>query len=130
MVQTQVRIHKQTMALILQMLLRTTSTVIHKTETGAIRHRQLCRHSRTDEDSGIGSYYAKSITRYREQLGGFASINQLKEIDGLPEEALSFIKITPGEVKVEYRFSLPLRQLRRHPTSTSTKRKKFATIDD
>ena len=30
MVQTQVRIHKQTMALILQMLMETTSTVIHK----------------------------------------------------------------------------------------------------
>ena len=30
MVQTQVRIHKQTMELILQMLMETTSTVIHK----------------------------------------------------------------------------------------------------
>ncbi len=64
---------------------------------------------------GIGSYYAKSITRYREQLGGFASINQLKEIDGLPEEALSFIKITPGEVRKLNINSLSLNQLRRHP---------------
>ena len=64
---------------------------------------------------GIGSYYAKSIKRYREQLGGFASINQLKEIDGLPEEALSFIKITPGEVRKLNINSLSLNQLRRHP---------------
>lgn len=52
MVQAQVRIHKQTMVLILQIQMATiTSTVIHKTETGATRHRQLCRHNRTEEDS-------------------------------------------------------------------------------
>ncbi len=34
---------------------------------------------------GIGSYYARRIVRYREQLGGYTSVNQLHEID-IPEE--------------------------------------------
>lgn len=33
---------------------------------------------------GIGSYYAGKIVRYRERLGGFVSLNQLAEIEGLP----------------------------------------------
>ena len=49
------------------------------------------------------------------KIPGFASINQLKEIDGLPEKALSFIKITPGEVRKLNINSLSLNQLRRHP---------------
>lgn len=32
---------------------------------------------------GIGSYRAKQIVRYREQLGGFASVEQLREIKAL-----------------------------------------------
>ena len=37
---------------------------------------------------GIGSYYASRIVRYRERLGGFASAQQLEEIDGLPESTI------------------------------------------
>ena len=42
---------------------------------------------------GIGSYYASRIVRYRERLGGFASAQQLEEIDGLPESTIAYIKI-------------------------------------
>ena len=34
---------------------------------------------------GIGSYYAKKICKYRDQLGGYVSTNQLSEITDLPE---------------------------------------------
>lgn len=64
---------------------------------------------------GIGSYYAKTIIRYREQLGGFASISQLREIDGFPESALSYIHINPHEVRKLYINKLTLNQLRKHP---------------
>lgn len=34
---------------------------------------------------GIGSWYARKICRYRESLGGFVSLAQLSEVEGLPE---------------------------------------------
>jgi len=34
---------------------------------------------------GIGSYYARQIVRYREALGGYVSLAQLQEIEGMPE---------------------------------------------
>ncbi len=37
---------------------------------------------------GIGSVYATRIVRYRELLGGFYQIGQLREVYGLPEERL------------------------------------------
>ncbi|MDR3226344.1 MAG: helix-hairpin-helix domain-containing protein [Prevotellaceae bacterium] len=35
---------------------------------------------------GIGSYYARLIADYRSKLGGFANINQLKEVRGIDDE--------------------------------------------
>ncbi len=43
--------------------------------------------------SGIGTYYAKEIVRYRKQLGGFANVEQLREIKHMQPE--NFDKITP-----------------------------------
>ena len=49
---------------------------------------------------GIGSYYASKIVRYRERLGGFVSVQQLLEIDGLPPKIETWFEI--GEpVKTE-----------------------------
>ncbi len=64
---------------------------------------------------GIGSYYAKSIVRYRDLLGGFVSLPQLKEIEGFPESAISFIHIDSHEVKKLNINQLSINQLRRHP---------------
>lgn len=64
---------------------------------------------------GIGSYYAKSIVRYREQLGGFASSSQLLEIEGFPESALAYSQINPTEIKKLNINNLTLNQLRKHP---------------
>jgi competence ComEA-like helix-hairpin-helix protein len=36
---------------------------------------------------GIGSYRAKQIVRYREQLGGFVSVEQLLEVKGMEDLA-------------------------------------------
>lgn len=33
---------------------------------------------------GIGSYYARKIVTYRERMGGFVSVSQIDEIEGLP----------------------------------------------
>lgn len=64
---------------------------------------------------GIGSYYAKAITRYRDQLGGFVSTRQLQEIEGFPENALAYIHIDKETVKKLSINKLTLNQLRRHP---------------
>ncbi len=33
---------------------------------------------------GVGSYYARKIVKYRERLGGFVSLSQVDEVEGLP----------------------------------------------
>lgn len=42
---------------------------------------------------GIGSYYASKICKYRERLGGFVSISQIKEIEGLPNNIETWFSI-------------------------------------
>lgn len=64
---------------------------------------------------GIGSYYAKAIVRYRDKLGGFASLSQLQEIEGLPKEALPFLIVNANGVKKLNINKLSLNQLRQHP---------------
>lgn len=64
---------------------------------------------------GIGSYFAKQIVRYRNLLGGFITKEQLCEIEGFPEEALSYIDIDKENIKKIQVNRLSLSQLRRHP---------------
>jgi DNA uptake protein ComE-like DNA-binding protein len=47
---------------------------------------------------GIGSVLSKRIVKYRDLLGGFYSIAQLKEVYGLSEETISLIE---GKVRVD-----------------------------
>lgn len=51
---------------------------------------------------GIGSYYASKICKYRERLGGFVSISQIKEIEGLPNdiEIWFSIDVSPNVRKI------------------------------
>ncbi|PBQ32444.1 hypothetical protein CNR22_11910 [Sphingobacteriaceae bacterium] len=44
--------------------------------------------------NGIGSVYAKRILKYRTMLGGYVSVEQLKEVYGLSEELYEKIKNT------------------------------------
>ena len=48
---------------------------------------------------GIGSYYARRIRQYGEQLGGYISIDQLKEIPDFPAQALAWFRISPQPVR-------------------------------
>jgi competence ComEA-like helix-hairpin-helix protein len=73
---------------------------------------------------GIGAYRAKQIVRYREQLGGFASVEQLREVkalqplllDSLSADSLlrhfvlDSVKVTPLRVN-----SARVETLQRHP---------------
>jgi DNA uptake protein ComE-like DNA-binding protein len=64
---------------------------------------------------GIGSYYASRIVRYRDRLGGFASAQQLEEIDGLPESSIAYIKIDEQQIRKMNLNKLTLNQLKKHP---------------
>lgn len=67
---------------------------------------------------GIGSYFARQIVRYRERLGGFVDVNQLKEIDDFPTDALRFFALSPTDASSIQPLNLnqlTLNQLKRHP---------------
>ena len=64
---------------------------------------------------GIGSYYARRVVYYREQLGGFCHTDQLFEIEGFPEEAADFFTCRPSGLRKINVNKLTLAQLRKHP---------------
>lgn len=64
---------------------------------------------------GIGSWWARQIVNYGSRLGGYVSVSQLKEIEGFPEEALAYFRISDAHVSKLNINTLTLSQLRRHP---------------
>ena len=65
---------------------------------------------------GIGSYYASKICRYRDRLGGFISVDQIKEVEGLPSGIEQWFVISPDtHVKQINVNTATFRQLVRHP---------------
>lgn len=67
---------------------------------------------------GIGSAYAQRIVKYQESLGGYTSVNQLKEVYGMTDEL--FEKIEPfvreeGNVQKIKVNQWEFKQLLRHP---------------
>ncbi|MGM9713766.1 MAG: helix-hairpin-helix domain-containing protein [Prevotella sp.] len=90
---------------------------ISKGETVAVNTAdttQLCRVP------GIGPYFARRITRYRERLGGFVSKSQLLEIDDFPESALDYLAIDMnGETIKKININKATNeQMRTHPYIT------------
>ncbi len=65
---------------------------------------------------GIGSSYAKVILRYRNELGGFHSAEQLKDIQFLPEDLVRWFRVSKDATlrKVPVNES-SLEELRKHP---------------
>ena len=68
---------------------------------------------------GIGNKLSKRIVRYRDLLGGFYSLAQLKEVYGLSEKAIQqmeqTVKVDPAKVrKVDLNFA-DWNELARHP---------------
>ena len=67
---------------------------------------------------GIGSYFARRITDYRQRLGGFTDLSQLDEIDNFPVSAKAFLTLgsfTPRRLAVN---KLSKDELRKHPYIT------------
>ncbi len=65
---------------------------------------------------GIGSYYAGKICRYRENLGGFISVTQIAEVEGLPENVERWFTLRDTVALKQLRVnSATFRELVRHP---------------
>ena len=66
---------------------------------------------------GIGSYYARRIVAYRQRLGGYVSTSQLNEIEGFPQDALSYFTLGNGGEPTEKLNvnTLSLNELKQHP---------------
>ncbi len=68
---------------------------------------------------GIGKVFSRRIVKYRNLLGGYASIEQLKEVYGLPEETYekikNYLKVSPENIeKIPINEALPY-QIMKHP---------------
>lgn len=48
---------------------------------------------------GVGSYYARQLVYYREKLGGYVSLEQLEEIEGLTPQAANYLKIEVQQIR-------------------------------
>lgn len=65
---------------------------------------------------GIGSYYAGKICRYRERLGGFLHVAQIKEVEGLPADVEKWFCVAPdAQVRRIDMNGATFKQLVSHP---------------
>lgn len=65
---------------------------------------------------GIGPWYALRIVEYRDRLGGYCSVRQLAEIDGLPDSVMQWFVVTDTVPVRKLRVNhSSLSELRRHP---------------
>lgn len=87
----------------------------HKLKAGQTISINTADTTELQKIPGIGAYYARRIISYRDRLGGFASIEQLKEIEDIPETALVFMTIDTQQINKLNINKLTLNQLRKHP---------------
>lgn len=76
---------------------------------------------------GIASVRARQILRYREQLGGFVSLEQLSEIEGLPAELEQWLKVETGIFRPLLINEASASALARHPYLNYTQAKAIVT---
>ena len=87
-----------------------------KFETGTVLSLNQADTTLLKGIPGIGSYYANKICRYRNRLGGFVSLNQLKEIDGLPTDVEKWFTLTPNDTIRKTKINqADFKELVRHP---------------
>lgn len=85
-----------------------------KYEVGTVIDLNLADTVQLKKIPGIGSNYAAAIVRYRQRLGGYVSVNQLKEID-IPETAYQWLYVSGKKVNRLSVNNGTFTQLNRHP---------------
>lgn len=84
----------------------TEGTVLDLNQTDTSRLRKI---------PGIGSYYARRIRSYGERLGGYVSVNQLNEIEGLPEGITRWFVVRSNNIRKININTFTFKQLVSHP---------------
>lgn len=67
---------------------------------------------------GIGSYYARKIAAYRQRLGGFVTLSQVYEVEGIPPGIDKYLHLSPSaaaQVATIHLNKADFKQLVRHP---------------
>lgn len=85
-----------------------------KYEAGVVLDLNSADTTELKKIPGIGSGYASKIVRYRTQLGGYVSVNQLKEID-IPGECFLWLRVSGETISRLYINKSSFSQLNRHP---------------
>ena len=86
-----------------------------KLQEGSVISLNEADTSQLKKVPGIGSYYARQIVRYREQLGGYVSLSQLQEIEGMPEGVEQWLRIDTTAIRHIDVNHATKNQLVRHP---------------
>ena len=94
---------------------RDTSQYPYKLKPGETISLNTADTTQLKKIPGIGSGYANAIVKRRERLGGYYSAAQLREIDGLPEGALSYVRVDASQVRRLKINEMTYSQLRQHP---------------
>ena len=116
----------------------TMDSIKYKDNSAILVDINLANEEELAKINGIGPYLSKAIVDYRERLGGYYSIDQLKEIFALRPE--TFVKIQPdlilsGQTKKIYIPDLSFKEVLRHPyvnyeTTKKLKNIPFAVFDE
>lgn len=92
---------------------------VSKEEKLIIFDLNMAKEKDLEKIKGIGPYYAKRIVKYRNALGGFASMQQLQEVYGIKKEMIDALN-KQSKVVVKNRKSIPInsdsiKSLAKHP---------------
>ena len=87
----------------------------HKIGVGETVNISIADTSALKTVPGIGSYFARKIVYYRNELGGYMSVDQLDEINDFPQEAKKFLVVENAAVKKIDINKATLVQMKRHP---------------
>ena len=67
---------------------------------------------------GVGPVYARMIVDYRQRLGGYHSVSQLRELEVLPSDVEQWVQVAQSPVPALRVNALTVTQLRTHPYLT------------
>lgn len=95
--------------------LKTDSVPFYKYEEGIRVDVNLSDTTEFKKIPGIGSGIARMIVAYRQRLGGFYELSQLKEVEWVDEEMMKWFELTSPVIEGIHVNKVGLDKLRSHP---------------